>query len=465
MRERRRHEMPLPRPDQVITTVNEFVTSGDVDDRGNRRPMPKHQSGGAGLNRLGWQDWPHQVKQLGEGFFGTVQLVYWFQDVNLHLEKRRFCALKVQKLLDRNVDNVWIEIAVLRGVKHEHIIDYYGSFIVAPETGHIFQKEKASGLHATTSTGAGPSVADKSKLRLEPSKPDNWMRAAKAESVKEQPSDEVWILMEFADAGDLHTEILRYQRRCIPEPGSRFYMKQICSGLRYLHDKGIVHNDLHYHNVLLKYNRDGRTKSCLICDFGLAEIKRVKDFATDVKDAVEILFHMLTGVPRHPPDHVPVMSPDASSLLTSILATDRTAVVTVKQLMRHNWFRMEAVPPEPQVTAPAPVMDYVNPDPPERRLGASARWPATGRGRRNLSPPHSPPPLPSISEEETLSRTRSGSGRGRVPKSTTPSPAAEAAAAPGHPASGGSTTSSQQSFGGWFRDKLQRKKESGNKRK
>ena len=458
VRHRNRRELPLPQANQMVQTVDDFVRAGDIDARGVTHPMPKYKNGREGMRELGWDDWPYSTKILGEGFYGTVHLGYWLGDVNEHLEKRRFCALKVQALEERNADIVWMEVAILRSMKHENIIDYYGSFIVAPETGNIYQKEKATGMHS-----ASPKKGSHDK-HLEPAQPDNWSRPLVHTVANKPPGDEVWILLEFADAADLHTEILRYENRCIPEIGARFYMKQICSGLKYLHDRGIIHNDLHYYNVLLKYGKDGRTKGCLICDFGVAEfMSKGKSFAGDVKDAVEIMCCMLTGVPNHPPAHEPVFSQDARNLMTTFCSEPHPD--TVKKLLKHVWFKGPAVAPEPELGQAAggtvPLMDYVNPDPPPRKLDAKSRWPTAGRARRPASatagrgrrPPSasSMPPIREESPSPSKSRSRSA-GSGRLAQFlSSPGPSAGAAAQSSEP------TSSEESFGGFFHQKVNEK--------
>ena len=76
------------------------------------------------------------------------------------------------------------------------------------------------------------------------------------------------ILMEFANAGTMSTEIKRYPARRLPEAGARHYMIEIISAVSFLHDSNIAHCCLHISNILLNYNKDGVTKRCLISDFG-----------------------------------------------------------------------------------------------------------------------------------------------------------------------------------------------------
>ena len=93
-------------------------------------------------------------------------------------------SVSSNKSLSQNGQNVWTEISVLKSAVHENIIDYYAAFAVIPE------------------------------------------------NTSEMPA--VWMLLEYADAGDLAYEIQRYSAGHIPEPGARYYMQQICDGLLHL---------------------------------------------------------------------------------------------------------------------------------------------------------------------------------------------------------------------------------------
>lgn len=110
--------------------------------------------------------------------------------------------------------------------------------------------------------------------------------------------------MEYANAGDLNKEILRYPGQRIPESGAKFYARQIGSGLRYLHHKGIIHNDLKDRNILLKYNRNGN-KTCLLCDFGLSVISskarpiKVPEVRDDVYRFCRLIMKMMGNESTH----------------------------------------------------------------------------------------------------------------------------------------------------------------------
>jgi serine/threonine protein kinase len=467
VRERSTHELPLPGGNHRVTTIEEFIRTGHSDEKGHAIQMPICTDGMQMLKKMGWSEWPYNIRVLGEGGFGIVSLVYWTADVNLHLEKRRFAARKVQKLHQYNVDLIWTEIVVLRSVKHEHIIDYFGSFVVAPETGEItkqgiwFSAKSAPTSSSSAASGKKLGPARRSgwttpdRLRTRPEEEEH--RHSQPQDKKtEEKVDEVWMLLEFADAADLHTEIRRYENKCIPEPGARYYMKQICSALEYLHSKDISHNDLHYHNVLLKYKNDGRTKDCLICDFGLAELGGKMTMRDDVRDAAEILYNMLCGVPNHDPVTEPVISPEAKQLLSLFALEDYPD--TVRKFRKHAWFRGPVVAPVPGEGSDATkVMNYVNPELPTQKVDSKSRWPLLpGRGiraddqsrTRSMQPSmptiheDAPPGAAATTEPESRVR-RAGRGRG----------------APVRGSSQESGASGGRRFGSWFRNLGKRRSE------
>ena len=73
----------------------------------------------------------------------------------------------------------------------------------------------------------------------------------------------VHILLENCTQKSL-LHVLKY-RSTITEPETRYYMKQILLGARYIHKAGFLHRDLKLGNMLLSHNMQVK-----ICDFGLA---------------------------------------------------------------------------------------------------------------------------------------------------------------------------------------------------
>ncbi len=73
----------------------------------------------------------------------------------------------------------------------------------------------------------------------------------------------VFIIMELLEGEDLDEMLARL--KTIPLPQAVDYLTQICSGLGYAHQRGIVHQDIKPGNIFVQ--RDGQVK---ILDFGLA---------------------------------------------------------------------------------------------------------------------------------------------------------------------------------------------------
>ncbi|CAM9364466.1 unnamed protein product, partial [Pylaiella littoralis] len=74
--------------------------------------------------------------------------------------------------------------------------------------------------------------------------------------------DRMVLVMELLAGGDLLT-LLRTSKQALPEKQSRCIIRDICTGMAFLHGKNTVHGDLKSANVLL--DGDGRAK---IADFG-----------------------------------------------------------------------------------------------------------------------------------------------------------------------------------------------------
>lgn len=176
----------------------------------------------AGLRAFGWKEVSELETEHAKGTYASIRLAYRKGESWLPIEQRHLCAAKIQPLDHYTI--AWNESKILSALVHDNIVSFYGIFTVEPN----------------------PKLRDHD-LHMERS--------------------QVWILLEYANAGDMRDEMARYEGKRVPEPGAKCYMMQIASGLSYLHSKFILHCDLHPKNILLKYNPD-TSRTCMICDFG-----------------------------------------------------------------------------------------------------------------------------------------------------------------------------------------------------
>lgn len=77
--------------------------------------------------------------------------------------------------------------------------------------------------------------------------------------------DKLDMLIEYCDGGDLNKYITRFGRHYLSEEDVIEIFTQICLGVKYLHDRKVLHRDLKPGNILMC--SDGKVK---IADFGFA---------------------------------------------------------------------------------------------------------------------------------------------------------------------------------------------------
>jgi len=89
------------------------------------------------------------------------------------------------------------------------------------------------------------------------------------------------IIMEYCCGGNLRDVITKYRKEnnCIPEDTVLEYMRQIISGVNYIHSKKIMHRDLKPENILIDAN--GNLK---ITDFGIS--KQLSDHTRYAKTGI-----------------------------------------------------------------------------------------------------------------------------------------------------------------------------------
>lgn len=214
-----------------------------------------------------------------------------------------------------------------------------------------------------------------------------------------QTPDKLYFIMDYVNGGELFYHLQKEHKF---EPDRvRFYCAEICLGLEYLHNSGVIYRDLKPENILL--NGDGHI--CLT-DFGiskeglLAEDSRTATFcgtpeylAPEVLEGKQytkavdwwsfgtLMYEMLTGLPpfysqdvqqmyfkiMHAklelPDH---LSPDTKDILLKLLERDpNKRLADAASIKSHpyfkgvNWEKLiqkEVVPPfVPPVTSPEDI--------------------------------------------------------------------------------------------------------------
>ncbi|XP_061478364.1 serine/threonine-protein kinase Nek3 isoform X1 [Rhineura floridana] len=140
---------------------------------------------------------------LGEGSFGRVFLVH-------HKNKNQKYAMKEIRLPKSifDTEKSWNESILLAKMKHPNIVTYLESF---EGDGHLY------------------------------------------------------IVMEYCDDGDLMQKIKLQKGKLFPEDMILNWFAQICLGVRYIHDKRVLHRDIKSKNIFLTQN--GKVK---LGDFGSA---------------------------------------------------------------------------------------------------------------------------------------------------------------------------------------------------
>lgn len=298
---------------------------------------------------------------------------------------------------------MWREVTFMRALRHPNIISLYSYFIVSPEREVVDQwKELQRKLDQE------PAAASASEFVLEqPYSPEAALlmdsSGSDSDSKADQPKpghmfpkfklcgeDVFVIIMEYANAGNLYKEMMRYPSMKIPVPGVRYYLKQILDGVRYIHDKGIRHNDIHSENIFMSFNPDVRTKRCKIAD---EFDPRTESPTYDISQVCYLLEGMLTGFKLT--EFTILKTPERE-------ICDRCSEFTnAGALMAHPWFQRTTIAPVPpaKVSKPAaaPAYPHLVDNFPKRKMRRLAR---------QLPTSNVPDPIfkPKVSATESSSR-------------------------------------------------------------
>lgn len=95
-----------------------------------------------------------------------------------------------------------------------------------------------------------------------------------------ESNDEIYLVMELCVGGDLFDRLDEQPDYRYTEGECARMVKQICSSVRYLHSKGIIHRDLKLENFLFSTTeKDAELK---MCDFGLSKHFQVGEKQSEV---------------------------------------------------------------------------------------------------------------------------------------------------------------------------------------
>jgi serine/threonine protein kinase len=186
---------------------------------------------------------------IGKGGFGKVYREHYPLDDHVYAVKRVL-------LTHETAGNTLREVRVLSGLDHEHIVRYYHSWLESvsspTESGVIMgtlSSESISSLASSSSSGAGEEEGEEQIQ----------------ESTNSLPRFFLCIRMQFCES-TLYRYLRENNQRVFPRKDDLRFIREMISGVRYLHAQGILHRDLKPENMLL-YNN-----SIKISDFGLAKI-------------------------------------------------------------------------------------------------------------------------------------------------------------------------------------------------
>ncbi len=136
-----------------------------------------------------------------------------------------------------------------------------------------------------------------------------------------------YIIMELLEGKSLWT-YLQSRGGCLPQTEALALIKQVCAGMIYVHDLGILHRDLKPDNIFVVKGSDGEP-FIKILDFGLA-----KDVTDNAAPAITQVFTKL-GTPVYMP---PEQHDDASSV------DERADVFTLGRILFHLLAGHDAYP-------------------------------------------------------------------------------------------------------------------------
>lgn len=187
---------------------------------------------------------------IGKGGFGKVYREHYPLDDQVYAVKRVLLTHETAGITLR-------EVRVLSGLDHEHIVRYYHSWLES-----VSSPTESGVIMGTLSSSSISSLASSSSSSGEG---EGEGEEQIQESTNPLPRFFLCIRMQFCES-TLYRYLRENNQRLFPRKDDLRFIREMISGVRYLHSQGILHRDLKPENMLL-YNN-----SIKISDFGLAKI-------------------------------------------------------------------------------------------------------------------------------------------------------------------------------------------------
>uniref|UniRef100_A0A673YS86 Serine/threonine-protein kinase PLK n=1 Tax=Salmo trutta TaxID=8032 RepID=A0A673YS86_SALTR len=247
-----------------------------------------------------------------------------------------------------------------------------------------------------------------------------------------EDQDNIYIFLELCSRKSL-AHIWK-ARHTLTDPEVRYYLRQIISGLKYLHNRGILHRDLKLGNFFVNENMELR-----LGDFGLAakletveqrkkticgtpnylapEVLNRQGHGTesDVWSLGCVMYTLMCGNPpfetldlketykciKEVKYNLPsTLSPAAQKLISGILQKDPSDRLTLDQILNHQFFTKaftpDKLPPSSCVTVPE-----LNPPSPAKRFFTKMAKSLFGKRKSKVEKNH-------CEERESISKLVSG---------------------------------------------------------
>ncbi|KAG0367161.1 hypothetical protein BGZ54_004305 [Gamsiella multidivaricata] len=151
------------------------------------------------------------------------------------------------------------------------------------------------------------------------------------------------VVMQLAEGGELFDAVK--DRGRFSEPLARHVFRQLLNGVKYMHDRGIVHRDLKLENILIT---DRGAMTVTISDFGLANIVNRGRLLSTVcgtpmyDDLVppSLKHQILNNLYTFPSPYWDDISDEAVDLVQALLCDEPGKRITVDDSLAHEWMQL-----------------------------------------------------------------------------------------------------------------------------